>query len=66
MKANIFTGVPELSEEYLKQVQQMPRPPDMTNNGDSQASSSNAPTNTIKDSVSKAVPKWLSKGLLKK
>ncbi|KAI9287655.1 hypothetical protein BC943DRAFT_350567 [Umbelopsis sp. AD052] len=59
-------GQSELSEQYLKQVQQMPRPLDMTNNSDSQASSSNTPTSTIKDSVSKAVPKWLSKGLLKK
>ncbi|KAH8555816.1 hypothetical protein BGW37DRAFT_478675 [Umbelopsis sp. PMI_123] len=59
-------GLSELSEQYLKNVQQMPRPPDMTDTGNSQAATSSTSVTSIKDNVSKAVPKWLSKGLLKK
>ncbi|GAB5589450.1 hypothetical protein Unana1_04350 [Umbelopsis nana] len=50
-------------------VQQMPRPPDMTDTGSpisSSSSSASASSNSIKDNMSKAVPKWLQKGLLKK
>ncbi|KAM3584746.1 hypothetical protein VKS41_003552 [Umbelopsis sp. WA50703] len=61
----------ELSDEYLSKQQQMPRPPDHTNtapisSGGNQASGSHNASSTIKENVSKAVPKWLQKGLLKK
>ncbi|CAO3675916.1 unnamed protein product [Umbelopsis vinacea] len=63
-------GLPVLSDTYLSQVQQMPRPPDMTDTGSSSSSnttsSANTATSSIKNNVSKAVPKWLQKGLLKK
>jgi len=62
-------GQPILSDAYLGTVQQMPRPPDMTDTGSpisSSSSSASASSNSIKDNMSKAVPKWLQKGLLKK
>jgi hypothetical protein len=68
---NLNTDKHELSDEYLSKQQQMPRPPDHTNtapisSGGNQASGSHNASSTIKENVSKAVPKWLQKGLLKK
>ncbi|KAJ2960566.1 hypothetical protein NQZ79_g4118 [Umbelopsis isabellina] len=61
----------ELSDEYLSKVQQMPRPTDHTDtapvsSGNSQASQNQNASGSIKDNVSKTVPKWLQKGLFKK
>lgn len=61
----------ELSDEYISKVQQMPRPTDHTDtapisSSGTQASQSQNASGSIKDNVSKTVPKWLQKGLFKK